>query len=150
MRLRLLLSILGAAYMVLALAGSALALSGKQPLVVVLCKFTDQTDEPRNVQYFQDLFSETGAGESNVFDFWRDVSYGNLDLTGTVVKGWYTAPKTAAQFNVLSRPDQIDTCATQADNEVDFSKFAGVVVLTNHTNFNGPLFGGGPPTPING
>src|SRR5262245_19408433 len=83
------------------LAGTAFALTGKQPLVIILCKFTDQTDEPRNVQYFQDLFSETGAGDSNVFDFWKDVSYGNLDLTGTVVKSWYTAKMTVAQFNDL-------------------------------------------------
>ena len=68
------------------------------------------------------MFSETGAGEHGVFDFWRDVSYGNLDLTGTLGKGWYTAPKTAAEFNIMSRPNQIDICATQADNDVDFSK----------------------------
>jgi hypothetical protein len=96
------------------------------------------------------MFSETGAGQLGVFDFWRDVSYGNLDLTGTVVKGWYTAPKTAGEFNVMSRPDQIDVCASQAVNDVDFNKFAGVVVLTNHTNLNGPLFGGPPPTKIKG
>ena len=96
------------------------------------------------------MFSETGAGEHGVFDFWRDVSYGQSGPHGTLVKGWYTAPKTAAEFNVMSRPDQIDICATHADNDVDFSKFAGVVVLTNHTNFNGPLFGGEGPTKING
>jgi hypothetical protein len=56
------------------LAGSASALTGKQPLVIILCKFTDQTDEPRDRQHFRDLFSETGAGESNVFDFWKIAS----------------------------------------------------------------------------
>jgi hypothetical protein len=150
MRRSLLLSIVGGAVIAMAMAGSASALSGKQPLVVVLCKFTDQTDEPRNVQYFQDLFSETGTGESNVFDFWKDVSYGNLDLTGTVVKGWYTAKKTVAEFNGLPRDQQIDVCAKEAVNDVDFSKFAGVAVVVNNKNLNGPLFGKGPPTVING
>lgn len=147
---RLLICLLCAASLVAPLAGSASALTGKQPLVVVLCKFTDQQDEPRNVQYFQDLFSETGAGEDNVFDFWRDVSYGNLDLTGTVVKGWYTAKTTAGEFNNLPRDQQINVCAKEAVNDVDFNKFAGVAVVVNHKDLNGPLFGGGPATVIDG
>jgi hypothetical protein len=126
------------------------ALSGKSPLVVVLCKFPDQTAEPHDTAYYQDMFSESGAGKTGVFDFWRDVSYGNLDLNGTVVKGWYTADKTAAEFNTAARDRQIDMCASKADPDVDFTKFAGVVVLTNHTNFNGPLFGHGGPTTIAG
>lgn len=131
-------------------AGQASAISGKQPLVVVLCKFVDQTGEPHPLQYYEDMFTETGAGQQGVFDFWRDVSYGSLDLTGSVVKGWYTSPMKVADFNVANRNVQIDTCASQAVNDVDFSKFAGVIVLTNHTNFNGPLFGAEPPTTIAG
>lgn len=150
MRQRLLRTILGGAAIAMALAGSASALSGNHPLVVILCKFTDQTNEPHQAPYYQNMFSETAAGQLGVFDFWRDVSYGNLDLTGTVVKGWYTAPKTAGEFNVMNRADQIDVCASQAVSDVDFNKFAGVVVLTNHTNLNGPLFGGPPPTTIKG
>jgi len=150
MRARLLLTVLGVVVITTFMGGAASALTGKQPLVIVLCKFTDQTNEPHPVDYYQKMFSETGAGLHGVFDFWRDVSYGNLDLTGTVVKGWYTANTTVAQFNVMNRSDQINVCATPADNDVDFSKFAGVFVLTNHTNLNGPLFGGEPPTPING
>jgi hypothetical protein len=122
----------------------------KRPLAVVLCKFTDQQAEPHNVAYYQDMFSETGAGRHGVFDFWKNVSYGNLDLAGTVVKGWYTADKTAAEFNVLGRPAQINVCASKATKDIDFNKFAGVVVLTNHTKFNGPLFGGKGPTVIAG
>jgi M6 family metalloprotease-like protein len=149
-RHRLWMAILIGILLGLAVPGTASALSGNQRLVVVLCKFSDQTNEPHTSQYYQDMFSETGAGKHGVFDFWRDVSYGNLDLTGTVVKGWYTAPMTAAQFNVAARNVQIDTCASQAVNDVNFNNFAGVYVLTNHTNLQGPLFGGGPPTKING
>src|SRR5262245_1809989 len=130
-------------------AGTAFAVTNKQ-LVIILCKFTDQTNEPHPVSYYQDMFSETGTGKLGVFDYWRDVSYGNLVLTGSVVKGWYTSPMTAAQFNVANRADQIDTCASQAVNDVNFNNFAGVVVLTNHTNLNGPLFGSEPPTTIKG
>src|SRR6266496_4066892 len=134
-----------AAVLLILIAGSVVvasparaALSGNRPLVVVLCKFTDQVAEPHNAAYYRDMFSESGAGQRGVFDFWRDVSYGRLDLTGTVVKGWYAADTTAAEFNVMSRPRQIDVCASKADPDVDFTRFAGVVVLTNHTNFQGP------------
>jgi len=106
MRARFLLSILGGAAIATAMAGEASALSGKQPLVVVLCKFTDQTNEPHPPQYYQDMFSETGAGQLGVFDYWRDVSYGNLDLTGSIVKGWYTAPITVAEFNGRRRQER--------------------------------------------
>jgi hypothetical protein len=127
---------------------SAHAITGKNPLVVVLCKFTDQQAEPHGAAYYQDMFSETGAGKTGVYDYWKTVSYGNLDLTGSVVKGWYTADKTVAEFNVLPRNSQLSVCASKALPDVDFSKFTGVVVLTNHTNLQGPLFGNGPPTTI--
>jgi hypothetical protein len=150
MRPRLLLSILGSLAIALAMAGTASALTGNQRLVVVLCKFTDQTNEPHQAPYYQNMFSETGAGQRGVFDYWQDVSYANLDLTGTVVKGWYTAASTAAAFNTASRPDQLNICATPADADVDFTQFAGIYILTNHTNLQGPLFGGGPGLTING
>ena len=50
MRSRLLLVILGGVAIAVAMSGQASALSGKQPLVVVLCKFTDQTNEPHPAQ----------------------------------------------------------------------------------------------------
>ncbi len=134
----------------LGVAGNASAITGNQPIAVVLCKFTDRTNEPHPQSYYQDMFSETGAGKSGVFDYWKDNSYGQLDLTGTVVKGWYTVPKTVAEWNALSRNGKIDACATQGDPDIDYSKFAGVVTLTNQTGFQEDLFGGGPPTAING
>ena len=36
------------------------------------------------------MFNETGNGQGGMFDYWRDVSYGQLSVSGTVVKGWYT------------------------------------------------------------
>jgi len=151
MHLRLLLiAILTCAAITAGLGSSAAALSGKQPIVVVLCKFTDSTNEPQPVQYFQDLFSETGAGKHGVFDYWKDVSYGNLDLTGTLVKGWYTVPMTLAQWQALAgkqRDKIIDNCASMAINDLKninktFNDFAGVVVVTNQTGLSEDLFGG--------
>lgn len=150
----LLITVLAWAALMAAFGSSAAALSGKQPLVVVLCKFTDSLNEPRTAQAFQDLFSETGAGKLGVFDFWKDVSYGNLDLTGTVVTGWYTVPMTLAQWQAKEgaggdRLGMINACASQAVNDLKnmnpsktFNDYADVVVVTNQVNSSEDLFGG--------
>jgi M6 family metalloprotease-like protein len=152
-----LLALLAVAIMGLAPAGNAVALSGQHPLVVVLCKFPDKTDEPKTPAFFENMFNESGAGNRGVFDYWKEVSYGQLDLTGTVVKGWYTVDLPLAQWQAKEgagsspdRPGLIDACAKKAVNDVDFNDFAGVVVLTNQSGLGEDLFGGGPPTTING
>ena len=115
----------------IAFSGSAAAISGIKPLAVVLCKFTDQTFEPHSAAYYQDMFSETGSGKKGLFDFWKDVSYGNLDLTGSVAKGWYTVPMTFSAWSALGRGPKLDKCASQALGDISFSQFAGVLVINN-------------------
>jgi hypothetical protein len=63
-------------------------LKGPAPLAIVLCRFNDVPvlDIPR--ARFFDFISQYGRG--GLFDFWRDVSYGAIDLTGSEVFGWYT------------------------------------------------------------
>ena len=121
-----------------------------RPLAVILCKTTDRTAEPHTKAYYEAMFNETGNGQGGMFDYWRDVSYGQLSVSGTVVKGWYTVPKTTAEWNALARGADIDACASMAKDDVDFTKFAGVVVLTNATNFNEDLYGTAGPVTISG
>jgi len=125
----------------------------------VLCKLKDRTNEPHTVQWYEDMFSESGAGKGGAFDYWKDMSYGKLDLTGTVVKGWYEMPYTVAEWVALvgsktatfdPRPKELNACASQAVGDIDFSKFAGVIALTNAADGQEDLFGGGPPTTIAG
>ena len=139
-------------------APPAPAAPATRPLAVILCKVTDRTTEPHPPSYYEAMFNETGNGQGGMFDYWRDVSYGQLSVSGTVVKGWYTVPKKAAEWNALPRVgdvppggvSDIDTCASQAKDDVDFSKFAGVVVLTNATGFNEDLYGTPGPITIAG
>ena len=77
--------------------GAALAaVTGKTPYLVVMCKFADMTNEPFTNAQVSDFFSETGKGKGGMYDYFHDVSYGNIDLSGTTVKGWYTMPFTYA------------------------------------------------------
>jgi hypothetical protein len=63
-------------------------LAGPTPFAIVLCRFRDVPvpDIPRS-RFFDFVAREGGGG---LFDYWRDVSYGMIDLTGSEVFGWYT------------------------------------------------------------
>src|SRR4051794_848503 len=150
-----LLAVLAAAIMLLAPVGNAAAISGVQPLVVVLCNFSDAPNTPVTVAQVEKMFNESGAGTGGAFDYWKQVSYNQLDLTGTVVKGWYTVDKTVAEWQAKeggggNRQEIFNDCATKGDPDIDYSKFTGVVVLTSQANGTEDLFGAGPPTTING
>jgi hypothetical protein len=131
-------------------APPAPAAPATRPLAVILCKPSDRLTEPHPPSYYEAMFNETGNGQGGMFDYWRDVSYGQLSVSGTVVKGWYTVPKTVAEWNALARGEDIDACASTAKDDVDFSKFAGVVVLTNATGFEEDLYGTAGPVTIAG
>jgi len=60
------------------------------PWAVLRCKFKDDASEPYGRQRYDDLFTSSGVGKLNMVDFFRDMSHGQLDLSGSRVFGWYT------------------------------------------------------------
>jgi M6 family metalloprotease-like protein len=67
-----------------------------------------------------------------MFDYWRDMSYGAISLTGSQVKGWYTMPQTLAQLNQLSRQDKIKACISAASAGFqDRTDFYAIAVMFN-------------------
>ena len=98
---------------------------------VVLCKFKDEPISSRPVAFFETLFTETGAGRGGMFDFWRDQSYGQLDLRGSVVRGWYTMPYTKAEQWTKSRTQRWLDCARMAENDIYFPSYTGIVAIWN-------------------
>lgn len=118
-------------------------------LAVVLCKVKGNASEPHGAAYYRDLFSETGKGKGGAYDYWKDVSYGALDLTGTTVAGgrWYDMDQTADELSQQSLPDGgrlkiVADCAAKAAGDVRFADFAGIVVVTNADIAGNLLFGG--------
>src|SRR5947208_1417781 len=69
---------------------AALPVLGNTRWTMLLCKYGDLATEPKPPSYFQTLLTESGAGTGNLFDYFRDVSYGQIDLTGSRVYGWYS------------------------------------------------------------
>jgi hypothetical protein len=90
--------VLLAAVLAVALSTSAdvAAIGGSTPWAVILCKFRDHPEEPMPRQFFRNFFTADGAGQGGMFDYWRDVSYGSIDLAGSNVFGWYTMPFSVA------------------------------------------------------
>jgi M6 family metalloprotease-like protein len=68
------------------------------PWAILLCKFKDKSDEPHSVDYFKKFFTQTGAGTSNMTDFYTEASHGALDLSGNKVIGWYQLDKNLSDY----------------------------------------------------
>ncbi len=112
------------------------------PWAVLLCKFKDDNSEPYGRQRYEDLFTGSGLGKLNMVDFFRDMSHGKLDLSGSEVFGWYTLDKNRSEYTGLgSRNDLIDWARQKATaGGVNLSRFFSVVVCLNVPT---DLFGGG-------
>jgi hypothetical protein len=105
---------------------------------VLLCKFADDQAVPPPLLHYQRLFTGVGAGSSNMVDYFRDMSHGQLDLSGSQVFGWFTltqnrsayagniATPPAGQFN---RNGLFALCQQAAlNNGVPLGTFDGTVV----------------------
>jgi len=126
-----------------------LAVSGAQPWVTLLCKFADSDDEPQPPAYFSAMLSNTTG---RLDHYWREVSYGNIDLVGSEVGGWFKLPHPRSYYvpddegcNDGTRAD-LDTlwsdCTAAADKEIDFSPFVGINTMYNG-DLDGCAWGGG-------
>jgi hypothetical protein len=113
------------------LAGTApvAAISGTHPVVVVLCNFSNETQQPKPPSYFEHMFSDAGAGELGALDYWHDVSYGNFSVSGTVVKGWYTLGITRDTWAGYGRSQKWSSCAEAAEPFVNLNNFTDVIVV---------------------
>jgi hypothetical protein len=89
---------------------------GSVPFSIVLCRSSDAGTPPRDKAYFENLILNTGTG--GLADYWRDVSYQNVNLGGSAVRGWYAVPKTTAQWQAMpDRWDKVKACEDAAKND---------------------------------
>ncbi len=81
---------------------------------VLLCTFTGSPAPTRTPAFYRDMFVNAGTG--GLRDYWQSVSYGGLNLDGTVVKGWYTEPFTFTQSQARDRGQIFQDCIDAARN----------------------------------
>jgi hypothetical protein len=102
---------------------------------VVLCKFSDQPTETRPPQYYKDLFTSIPGGP--VATYWRDVTHGVIDTTGSQVFGWFTMPHSTAELAGLVFPGQRSVLVqwgkdAAVANGVNLGAFGHFIVFMNY------------------
>jgi M6 family metalloprotease-like protein len=111
-------------------------LTGAQPWVNVLCRFSDSTGTtPRPVSYFTDMMSNIYP---RLDHFWRQVSYNQIDITGSTTAGWFNLPKTRSQYITLVGGQEVanltllrQDCLAAADASVFFPTYIGINMMFN-------------------
>jgi hypothetical protein len=106
-----------------------MAIKGNTPWAVVLCRFSDRPEKPRDLAYFRDLFAV--PGKAGLFDYWRDISYGAIGLEGTTVFDWIDMPFSQAEAAKKSRGERIQAAIAAMPRDINLSPFYGIVIVFN-------------------
>lgn len=109
---------------------------GSKPWVTILCRFVDApAATPRPKAHFEDLMSATYPGLGH---YYREVSYGQIDLAGSLVVGWYTLPQPRSYYVYDRNGDGIeesdpeklrDDCVGAADGDIFYPSFYGINMM---------------------
>jgi hypothetical protein len=104
---------------------------GPQPWVSILCKFSDYEDEPKNLAYFEGMYSTSYPGLDH---YWQEQSYGLANLEGSGAFGWYVLPHPRAYYLPGGNLDwwtAAADCTAVADPEVNFAPYVGINLMFN-------------------
>jgi len=101
------------------------ALTGSQPWVSILCKFSDINAEPQNLAYFQGLYSNNAGGMDH---YWRETSYNDINTLGSTAVDWVNLPSPQTTYIPIpgSAADAdldllFDDCTSAADAFVNYA-----------------------------
>ena len=117
------------------LASPPMAMTGSVPWATLPCRFADSPGvTPKTLAYFEGLMGSTEPGLDH---YWRELSYDNVNLTGSQEFDWLNLPDPRADYfdvdgNALLGKLAED-CADVHDPTVDFSLFEGLNFMFNQT-----------------
>ena len=118
-----------------ALGGPEALVSGSQKWVSILCRFADSaTVTPFPRSWFETLLM--GGQAPGLDHYWRTSSFGTVNLTGSIVLGWYTLPYPRSHY-VYGSPLALDSqraaedCTAAADPDVYFPSYVGINLMFN-------------------
>lgn len=111
-------------------------MSQKVPWLIIRCKFKDETGpDPHSLEHYTNLF--TASDLESVAWFWQDMSFGQLDFSGSQVTAWLVLDKNRSDYtgsgtNQQGRRDLVDWAKKVATKSgIDVGKFYGVVIATH-------------------
>jgi hypothetical protein len=109
-------------------------LSGPQPFLVIPCKFADIDYEPQPPSYYRSLL--LGPSPS-LDDYWREASYGAIDLEGSRVLDWRKLPKRSDDYRTADGGVRLDDlaadCMATARADISAHPLAALVFVFNLT-----------------
>lgn len=115
---------------------TAQAVTGSQPFLSIMCKFSDVSTEPKTLTYFKNMYSNVYPGLDS---YWREVSYLTANIAGSNALGWYTLPHPRSYYlpgGHLDHASAAADCTAAVDAAVNFAPFRGINLM-----FNGDLDG---------
>ena len=118
------------------------AVTGPQPWVSLLCKFSDVSAEPRNLAYFQNMYASTWPGLDH---YWRQLSYNTANVSGSTAVAWVNLPHPRSHYETAGGGDlnaMVNDCTAAADSMVYFPDYVGINMMFNST-FGPYAWGGG-------
>jgi M6 family metalloprotease-like protein len=128
---------------------NAAADSDSHPWVNVLCRFSDSTEvTPKPPSYFDGL---TGTSYPGLDHYWRESSFDNIDLEGTVTSGWYNLPHARSYYvGIQADLGQLfDDCTAAAEPDIYFPDYSGINLMFNDS-LDGYSWGGSWTTSLDG
>jgi hypothetical protein len=131
----------------LARAPASYRVSGSVPWVTIMCKFSDVSTEPKTPLHIEGLM---GTDRPGLDFYWREVSFNNINIVGSVVVGWVTLPRPRSYYVYDIGGDgsinfdfsrATNDCTALADATIYFPNFSGIQMLFND-HLDGFAWGG--------
>lgn len=123
----------------------AASVTGSQPFISIMCKFSDYAIEPKNLSFFQNMYANSYPGMDH---YWREVSYNTINVVGSGAVGWFTLPHTEEDYNPTDTQGGTDLytlandCLDKAESSVNFTQYKGINMMFNTDFDNGYAWGG--------
>ena len=117
-------------------------ISGAQPWVTVMCKFQDESAEPKPPSFFQNMYS---SSYPLLDHYWREQSYNQVTIAGSqAALQWYTLPQPRSYYVGSSSmlTALANDCTAAANAEVNYAAFLGINLMFND-DLDGYAWGGG-------
>lgn len=102
---------------------------GTTPFAVILCRFNDLPELTTPKSVFEDFLK---IGKGGIGDYYHDISFGALDLSGSNVFGWWTMKYGYFKDGTLRRTAWMDEARRLAKvNGLDLTPYYGVLAIVN-------------------
>jgi hypothetical protein len=112
---------------------------GSQPYVSILLRFSDFSNTPHPVSWFQDLLL---SSYPSIDDYYRENSFNQIDIVGSRVVGWYDLPNPRSYYLYDNDDDgdedldfdrAVEDGIAAADDDVYFPNYVGINLMFNQT-----------------